>query len=198
MRNWTKTWVRKENPAFWPTRPQVVHPRAGGQVARLTAAGKAALLGVGIDLEDAEGVALGVDEIALPAGFGYSEFRQGYDAAMLLDDLGRCVKILNFKGANEGIGSGLRWRSFRGALEQAASGSSRFNGPVGHRQSIDLVELPSEHLGIEICGSIGVVCLDLEIDVAFIHTMILLSQRRYGNRGGGDRGSFGTQDGGTE
>jgi hypothetical protein len=106
----------------------------------------AALLRVWIHLKDTERVAFRIDEISLPTGVGDCEFRESNDAADLRDSRGRRVEALDLKRANESIGSALWRRSFGRALQQAASRTSRFYGPIRDGQSLDLGEFPTENL----------------------------------------------------
>jgi hypothetical protein len=50
-----------------------------------------------VDFEDAERIAFGIDEIALPSGVGDGELGQGDDSPELRDGSGGCVKVFDFE-----------------------------------------------------------------------------------------------------
>src|ERR1051326_2429309 len=89
---------------------------------------------VGVDLKDAERVAFGIDEVALPASAGHSEFRQSHDASHLLYFLRNGVEALHFKRAYESIGTGLRRRARGRRRAQGAPAPPRVARPLPVRQ----------------------------------------------------------------
>jgi len=49
--------------------------------------------GLGVNFEDAKSIALGINEVSLPAGAGHGKFWQCNFAAMVGYSLSHCVKV---------------------------------------------------------------------------------------------------------
>jgi len=106
----------------------------------------AMLLGVGVNLEDAERVSFRIDEVSLPASIGNREFWQGDNAAKLLDDSSGCVEVLDFKRADKRIRAALRWWRLRRTLQQSTTRTAGLDCPVRDRKPLYLTEFPAEYL----------------------------------------------------
>ena len=65
--------------------------------AAVTAIQEHLLAGLLVDFKNAEGVALGVDEITLPAGFGNCELGERYDSSETEDCFGGGIEIFHFE-----------------------------------------------------------------------------------------------------
>jgi len=74
-----------------------------GQPLRAVPAWLVLLPCVWIHLENSEGVAFGIHEISLPAGFGYCEFRESDDSTRVGNCFRRRIKILDFQRADERV-----------------------------------------------------------------------------------------------
>jgi len=155
----------------------------------------ASLLCLRVYLEDSERVPFRIHKISLPASIRDSKFGQGHDSPELRNDFRSRVEILDLKRTHERIRAALRRRSLGGPLQQSTSRPASFDTPVSDGQSFDLIELPSEHLGIETNRSCWIVGLYFEIDVSFVHKNILSIERRHRNGSRRDSRSFGSQDG---
>ena len=71
-----------------------------------------------VDLKNAEGIALRIHEISLPASVWDRELGQRYDAAKFLDCLRGRIEVLDFKRTDKSICARLRRRVFAGRLSK--------------------------------------------------------------------------------
>ena len=122
-----------------------------------------------IDLKNSEGVSFGVDEVPLPAGIRYRELGKRHDSAQFLDRLRGYFEILNLQRADKSIRARLRRGRLSGPLQQSPSRTSGFDGPIKNGEARNQREFPSKDIRVEVDGALGIVGLDFEVNVTFIH-----------------------------
>src|SRR5579872_301825 len=134
---------------------------------------KLELFRVGVNLKNAERVAVQIHEIALPAGIRYRKLRQCSDTADLFDGPRCHIKVLDFEGAHKRIGAALwRWR-LRWPFQQTAARSAGLDRPVWNGKTLYLAELPSEHLSIKLDSAFRIVGLNFKVNMPVIHDSFL-------------------------
>lgn len=125
---------------------------------------------VRIDLENAEGISLAVDEVTLPARLGHSEFGERYHSTKVLYGFRGRVEVFNLERAHESVGAALSRRLLGGALQQSTARASGFDPPVWDRKTHQFLrKLPSENFGVKMDRAPGIISLDFKVDVTVIH-----------------------------
>ena len=84
-----------------------------------------------IDFKNPEGIALRINEIALPALAGDREFGLLNEPAKPLYCLLGCIEILDLDRANKGIRAALGWGTYGCPWKQPSVGYVRFDPPIG-------------------------------------------------------------------